>query len=92
MNRDTFKGNWKQIKGKIKQQWGALTDDDIAEIEGKRDVMVGKLQARYGYAKDRAESELDRFLRAGSGSDAPASPGRRDVTDRSRSRRPRSGA
>ena len=58
MNTDIIKGNWKEIKGKAKQQWGKLTDDDMTIIEGKRDQLVGKVQERYGYAKDQAEKEV----------------------------------
>ena len=59
MNKDQVGGNWKQLKGKVKEQWGKLTDDDITVIEGKRDQLVGKIQERYGYAKDQAEKEVD---------------------------------
>ena len=59
MNENTIKGNWKQFKGKVKEQWGKLTDDDMTIIEGKRDQLVGKIQERYGYAKDQAEKEVD---------------------------------
>ena len=59
MNKDEVGGNWKQVKGKVKEQWGKLTDDDITVIEGKRDQLVGKIQERYGYAKDQAEKEVD---------------------------------
>ena len=55
MNWDTIKGQWKQFKGKVKEKWGDLTDDDLDIIDGKRDQLVGKLQERYGYAKDEAE-------------------------------------
>ena len=55
MNKDEAGGNWKQLKGKVKEQWGKLTDDDMTVIEGKRDQLVGKIQERYGYAKDQAE-------------------------------------
>jgi uncharacterized protein YjbJ (UPF0337 family) len=61
MNWDQIEGNWKQFKGQVKQQWGKLTEDDLDIIGGKRDELVGRLQARYGYEKDRAEKELDRF-------------------------------
>lgn len=54
MNKDEIGGNWKQFKGKVKEQWGKLTDDDMTVIEGKRDQLVGKVQERYGYAKDEA--------------------------------------
>ncbi|WP_130833343.1 CsbD family protein [[Erwinia] mediterraneensis] len=58
MNRDETSGNWKQFKGKVKEKWGKLTDDDMTVIEGKRDQLVGKIQERYGYAKDEAEKEV----------------------------------
>lgn len=59
MNKDEASGNWKQFKGKMKEKWGKLTDDDMTVIEGKRDQLVGKIQERYGYAKDQAESEVN---------------------------------
>jgi len=61
MNWDTIKGQWKQFQGKVKAKWGKLTDDDLTTIAGKRDELAGKLQERYGYAKDQAERELDEF-------------------------------
>jgi uncharacterized protein YjbJ (UPF0337 family) len=64
MNWDQIKGNWKNFKGQIKERWGKLTDDDLTAIEGKRDQLAGKLQERYGYAKEQAERELDDFARA----------------------------
>ena len=63
MNWDRVEGNWKQFKGKVKEQWGKLTDDDLTEIAGKRDQLAGKLQARYGYEKARVEQEIDEFSR-----------------------------
>jgi len=62
MNRDTMEGNWKQFKGKVQQQWGKLTGDDLDVIQGKRTELVGKVQERYGIAKDQAEKEVDDFL------------------------------
>jgi uncharacterized protein YjbJ (UPF0337 family) len=62
MNWDRVEGNWKQFKGKARQQWGKLTDDDLDLIEGKRTELAGKLQARYGYAKDEAEKNIDTWL------------------------------
>lgn len=59
--KDTLEGNWKELKGKIKEKWGRLTDDDLKTIDGKREQLVGKLQKAYGYAKDKALEELDRF-------------------------------
>ncbi|AWP35412.1 CsbD family protein [Pantoea eucalypti] len=58
MNEDRISGNWKQFKGKVKEKWGDLTDDDMTVVEGKRDQLVGKIQERYGYEKDRAEKEV----------------------------------
>lgn len=61
MNWDRIEGNWKQFTGKAKEKWGKLTDDDMTEIAGRKDVMVGKVQERYGMAKDVAEREVDNF-------------------------------
>lgn len=61
MNTDTLSGNWKQLKGKVKEKWGKLTDDDLRVIEGKKDQLVGRLQERYGYAKEQAQKEADQF-------------------------------
>jgi len=59
MNWDRIEGNWKQLKGKIKEQWGDLTDDDIDRIAGKRDQLSGRLQETYGIGKDEAERQID---------------------------------
>ena len=61
MNWDQIEGNWKQFKGQVKQQWGKLTDDDLELIEGHRDELAGRIQARYGYAKEQVDKEIDRF-------------------------------
>lgn len=58
MNSDMIAGNWKQLTGKVKEQWGKLTDDDLTVIEGKRDQLVGRVQERYGIAKDKAEEQV----------------------------------
>jgi uncharacterized protein YjbJ (UPF0337 family) len=63
MNWDRIEGNWKEYKGKAKQQWGKLTDDDLDVIEGRRDELEGMLQQRYGYAKDQAQAEIDKWAR-----------------------------
>ena len=63
MNWDRIEGGWKQMTGKVKEQWGKLTDDDLTEISGKRDQLAGKLQARYGMAKEEAERQLDDFAK-----------------------------
>ena len=66
MNTDQIKGNWKQLKGKIKEKWGKLTDDDLTVINGQTDQLLGKLQERYGYTKEQAEKELSRRRAPGS--------------------------
>lgn len=62
MNEDILAGKWKQLRGEAKKWWGDLTNDEMDQVAGQRDVLVGKLQERYGYTKERAESEIDRFL------------------------------
>lgn len=59
MNWDTIQGNWKQLTGRAKQQWGKLTDDDLQVVAGHRDMLAGKIQERYGIAKDEAERQLN---------------------------------
>jgi uncharacterized protein YjbJ (UPF0337 family) len=59
MNWDRIEGNWKQIRGKAQVQWGKLTDDDLDVVAGKRGQLSGKLQERYGIAKDEAENQID---------------------------------
>ena len=59
MNTTILKGDWNIAKGKLKQQWGKLTDDDLDVIAGKQDQLEGRLQQRYGYAKDQARKEID---------------------------------
>jgi uncharacterized protein YjbJ (UPF0337 family) len=62
MNKDILEGNWKQLRGAIRQKWGELTDDELEQIAGKRDKLVGSLQKRYGYTKDEASRQVDDFL------------------------------
>lgn len=62
MNRDIAEGKWKQVVGKLRDKWAKLTDDDLELVAGKRDRLVGKVQERYGYAKDRAEKEVDGWI------------------------------
>ena len=64
MDSDLAAVMWKETKGKVKQQWGKLTDDDLTTAAGKRDQMLGLLQQRYGIAKERAEKEIDEFIRS----------------------------
>ena len=61
MNLTSLKGMWKQIKGEAKAQWGRLTDDDLDQIEGNAEKLMGKIQERYGYERDRAEREVSQF-------------------------------
>lgn len=63
MNEDVMKGKWKQARGSVKEEWGKLTDDDVDEVDGRRDKLVGKLQERYGLAKDEAQRQVDDFAR-----------------------------
>ncbi len=58
MNWDRIEGQWKQIKGSIKNQWGKLTDDEMDQIAGNKDKLVGKIQERYGVSKDEAERQV----------------------------------
>ena len=64
MNWDQIEGKWKQATGVIKEQWGKLTNDDLDTIAGKRDQLVGKVQERYGIAKEEAEKQVAEFERA----------------------------
>jgi len=62
MNWDRIEGKWKQILGAVKARWGQLTDDDLNVIAGKRDQLIGRLQERYGIAKDEAQRQVDLWL------------------------------
>jgi uncharacterized protein YjbJ (UPF0337 family) len=64
MNWDQIQGSWKELKGKVRTKWAKLTDDDMDQIGGKRDILLGRLQQRYGYEKDKAESELEGWLQS----------------------------
>ena len=61
MNWETVQGNWDKMKGKVHQKWAKLTDDDLEMIKGKREELAGRLRERYGFEKDPAEKEIDRF-------------------------------
>jgi uncharacterized protein YjbJ (UPF0337 family) len=67
MNWDQMKGNWRVYKGRVKEKWGELTDDDLDRIDGKRDQLLGTLQNRYGRTKEAAEDEVRDFERNLSG-------------------------
>jgi uncharacterized protein YjbJ (UPF0337 family) len=62
MNEVTFKGQWMQLKGKIREQWGKLTDDDVDQIQGRSEQLIGKLQNRYGIARDEAQRQFDAWM------------------------------
>ncbi|RBO51529.1 CsbD family protein [Rhodovulum sp. BSW8] len=62
MNTDIIQGKWKQIKGRAREAWGALTDDELERTEGDREQLVGLVQERYGKARQEAEREVDEFL------------------------------
>jgi uncharacterized protein YjbJ (UPF0337 family) len=62
VNADVIKGQWHQLKGEVKRQWGKLTDDEVDQVEGNAEKLLGLLQKRYGYARDQAEREIDDWL------------------------------
>jgi uncharacterized protein YjbJ (UPF0337 family) len=62
MNSDRIEGNWKEMKGKVQQKWGKLTDDDMDVIDGRREELVGKIQQAYGKSREEAEKEVDEYL------------------------------
>ena len=62
MNPEILKGRWNQLRGEIRTRWGKLTDDDLTQIQGHAEKMIGKLQERYGYKREQAEKELNDFL------------------------------
>ena len=62
MNWDQIQGKWTEIKGKAREQWGELTDDDLTEAKGQREQLVGKIQQRYGKAREVAEREVDAWF------------------------------
>ena len=62
MNKEILKGKWLQVKGDVRYWWGKLTDDDVDQIQGDVEKFIGKLQERYGYGREQAETELNNFL------------------------------
>ena len=77
MDWNRIEGNWKQFGGSVKEKWGKLTDDDLQFVDGKREQLVGRIQERYGIAKEEAERQVDEFSRT---------YGTDDVTSRERIR------
>jgi uncharacterized protein YjbJ (UPF0337 family) len=64
MNEDTLKGQWTQLKGQVRQQWGKLTNDDLDQIQGRSEQLIGKIQERYGVARDEAQRQVDTWAPA----------------------------
>ena len=62
MNNNIFEGKWKQIKGRVQEKWGELTNDEMDQIQGKKDVLAGKLQEKYGMTRKEADKEINQFL------------------------------
>jgi uncharacterized protein YjbJ (UPF0337 family) len=63
MNSDQFEGKWKQVKGQVREKWGKLTDDDIQIVGGRREQLIGRVQERYGVAKEEATRQVDAFVK-----------------------------
>ena len=63
MNKDIFAGKWHQLKGKVKEEWGDLTDDEVNQVNGQAEQLAGRLQEKYGWSKDEAERKVDDFIR-----------------------------
>jgi len=78
MNWDTVKGDWKQFRGKVKEAWGKLTDDQLDVVAGKRDQLIGAIQKGYGIARDEAERQVQQFERSSATEDACATTAERD--------------
>jgi uncharacterized protein YjbJ (UPF0337 family) len=64
VNSDTIKGQWTQLKGVVREQWGKLTDDDLDQIQGKSEQLIGRIQERYGVARDEAQRQVDAWAPA----------------------------
>ncbi len=63
MNAEQFKGQWKQLKGELRKKWGKFTDDDVEQIGGEKDKLIGKIMQKYGVAKEKAEEQFKKFTR-----------------------------
>ena len=84
MNQDVFAGQWKQMRGELKSWWGKLADDDFDRIGGQKDKLIGVVQEKYGYAREKAQQEVERRLqeygdKMSGPSSGPSSSGRRDA-------------
>jgi len=82
MNADTFKEQWKQLKGELRSRWSKLTDEDLKQVDGDFDTFIGSIQTRYGLAKDKAQREFERWYEALQMSSAPSDYPVGDVRDK----------
>jgi len=82
MNWTTVQGNWNDAKGRVKTKWGRLTDDDLMQVEGNKDRLVGMIQQRYGIAHDKAEQQLEEFLSSADGLLARAKEGAQEAVEK----------
>jgi uncharacterized protein YjbJ (UPF0337 family) len=82
MNWDRVQGNWKQFKGKVQEKWGKLTDDHLNAIDGRREVLAGKLQEAYGIGKDEADSQISAWQKSIQDSAADEDAGTRKINSR----------
>jgi len=84
MNWTSLQGNWNEAKGKVKTKWGRLTDDDLMQVGGNKDRLVGVIQQKYGIAREKAEEQLEEFMSTADGWLARAKEGAQDAVERSR--------
>jgi len=84
MNWTTMQGNWNEAKGKVKTKWGRLTDDDLMQVGGNKDRLVGVIQQKYGIAREKAEEQLEEFMSASDGLLAKAKEGAQEVVEKGR--------
>jgi uncharacterized protein YjbJ (UPF0337 family) len=82
MNWTTMQGNWNETKGKVKTKWGRLTDDDLMQVEGHKDRLVGVIQQKYGIAREKAEQQLEEFMSSSDGLIAKAKEGVAEVVEK----------
>ena len=89
MNQDVFAGKWKQIRGELKSWWGKLADDDFDRIGGQKDKLIGVIQEKYGYTREKAQREVEERLKEyGDTMDGPSGNGKQDANGRSPRRQP----
>jgi uncharacterized protein YjbJ (UPF0337 family) len=74
MNEDTLKGQWTQLKGRAREQWGKLTNDDLDQVQGQTEQLVGRIQERYGIARDEAKRQVDDWVRNTRTEQTPTTP------------------